>query len=139
MSLSPVRFLDTNVLVRYFTTDDEAQAGKALALLMRVEAGEERVETSPIVLFETVYALQRLYHTPKARIRDLLLPLLDLRGLHLPGKAICAAALDLYVENNISFADAYNARYLRSRGIHEIYSWDKDFDAIEGISRVEPR
>jgi len=46
--------------------------------------------------------------------------------------------LDLYAKKNISFADAFNAVYLRSRHVSEIYSWDTDFDKIEGLSRVEP-
>ena len=134
----PPRFLDTNILLRYFTRDDEAKAESALALLTRVEQGEERLETSTIVIFETVYALQRLYRVPRPRIRALLLPIIQMRGLHLPGKSLCAGALDLYVSRNISFADAYNGVYMQSRGLAEIYSWDTDFDELPDIVRVEP-
>jgi predicted nucleic acid-binding protein len=42
------------------------------------------------------------------------------------------------VGRHVSFADIYNAQYAQSHGIEEIYSWDRDFDRIEGISRVEP-
>ncbi len=134
----PTRFLDTNILLRYFTRDDEEKARKTLALLTRVERREERVETSVIVVFETVYALQRLYRVPRPRIRELLTPILGLRGLRLPGKNVCVDALDLYASSNISYADAYHAVYVKARGVTEIYSWDSDFDKIEGIARVEP-
>ena len=33
---------------------------------------------------------------------------------------------------------AYTAVYVRSRGLAELYSWDTDFDAIAGVSRIEP-
>lgn len=135
----PARFLDTNVLLRYFTRDDEEKARRALALLTRVERGEEHIETSVLVVFETVYALQRLYRVSKPRIRELLTPILRSRGVRLPAKAICVDALDLYVRNNISFADAYSAVYMKARGITEIYSWDSDFDRLEGVARVEPQ
>lgn len=134
----PPRFVDTNILIRYFTRDDEEKARKALALLTRVERGEEAVETSVIVVSETVYALQRFYRVPRPRIAELVGNLIRLRGVHLPGKQLCLAALDLYVERNISFADCYHAVYLRAGGIPEIYSWDTDFDKLEGITRVEP-
>jgi uncharacterized protein len=135
----PLRFLDTNILLRYFTRDDEEKARKALALLQRIERGEERVETSLPVIFETVFTLHRRYHVPKARIRELLLPILRLRGLHVPTKNRLLDALDLYVENpHLSFADAFSAITMKARGIPEIYSWDTDFDNIEGISRLEP-
>jgi predicted nucleic acid-binding protein len=40
------RFLDTNVLLRYLTRDDERRALQALMLLSRVARGEEKVATS---------------------------------------------------------------------------------------------
>jgi predicted nucleic acid-binding protein len=133
-----MRFLDTNVLLRYFTKDDEEKAQKALALLQRIERGEERAETSLPVIFETVFTLQRRYHVPLAQIKDLLLPILRMRGLRLPSKTLCIAALDLFAQHNISYVDAFNALYMQSRGITEVYSWDTDFDRIEGITRIEP-
>jgi predicted nucleic acid-binding protein len=135
--MSP-RFLDTNILIRYFTRDDEEKAQKAFALLNRVEQGQERVETSLLVVFETIFALQRSYKLPKNEIRELIAPILKLRGLHILGKALCLNALDIYAEQNISFADAFNQAYMQSRGISEIYSWDTDFDRMEGIKRIQP-
>jgi predicted nucleic acid-binding protein len=133
-----MRFLDTNILLRYFTKDDEAKAHKALALLERIERGEERVETSLPVIFETIFTLERYYHVPLPQIKELLLPILRMRGLRLPAKNLCIAALDLYVEHNISYVDAFNAASMQNRGITEIYSWDTDFDRIAGITRIEP-
>src|SRR5437879_773803 len=105
----PLRFLDTNLLVRYLTRDDEQKARRALALLQRLERGEERVRSTVIVIFETVFTLQRYYKVPKPRIRELMVPIIALRGLHLPNKSLLVRALDVYVERNISFADAYHA------------------------------
>jgi uncharacterized protein len=133
-----MRFLDTNILLRYFTRDDEEKAQKALALLQRIERGEEKVETSLPVVFETVFTLQRRYNVPISQIKDILLPVLRMRGLRLPAKTLCIAALDIFVKRNISYIDAFNAAYMQSRDITEVYSWDTDFDRIEGISRVVP-
>ena len=47
-------------------------------------------------------------------------------------------AIDLYATQNISFPDAFHAAYMNSRGIEKIYSGDRDFDRLEGITRVEP-
>ncbi len=138
MTSDALRFLDTNVLLRYFTRDDEAKAHKALALLSRIESGEEKVETSLLVIFEAVYTLQRLYRVPRARIRDLLVPLLHLRGLRLPNKGLCIEALDLFADSNISFAAAFNAAYMQGVGVTEVYSWDPDMDKVEGLKRIEP-
>ncbi len=133
-----LRFVDTNIFLRYLTRDDEAKAKRALALLQRIERGEERVETSLLTISEVIFTLQRYYHVPKARVRELLTPVIALRGLHLPEKHRCLAALDLYVDQNISFVDAYHAVLLKARGTAEIYSWDTDFDNLDWLTRVEP-
>lgn len=134
----PVRFLDTNILLRYLTRDDPARAAAALALLIRVEEGQERVITSPLVIFETVFTLQKRYHVSKQDIRQALTDLISMRGLQIPNKALRIEALNLFATQNLPFVDAYNAVYMRSRGLNEIYSWDGDFDRITGITRVEP-
>lgn len=132
------RFLDTNVLLRYLTASDPDKAERARRLLARVERGEEKVVTSVMVVFETVFTLQRTYKVPKARIREMVGDLLSLPALQLTGKSLCMQVLDLYAAHNVSFADAYNAIYMRSRGLDEIYSWDTDFNDIAGMTRVEP-
>jgi len=135
----PPRFIDTNVLLRYFTRDDEEKAQRALELLNRVERGEERVETLAIVIFETVFTLQTFYQVARPRIRDLLIPILDLPGLRLVDKDLLRNALDLYVaRRRLSFADAYHAAYVLHQGEGEMYTWDRGFDGIPGFTRVEP-
>lgn len=131
-------FLDTNILMRYLTGDDEQKSQRALALLMRVERGEERLITSPLVIFEVIFTLQKFYKVPRQRIKDLVLPIIALKGLHLPEKNVYYKAFELYVTKNISFADAFNAAYVICEQIPVIYSLDTDFDKIEGVVRKEP-
>lgn len=133
-----IRLLDTNVLLRYFTRDHPAQADRALALLQRVERGDETVMTTPLVIFEVIFTLQTYYHVPRAEVNRLVRLVLALPGLRLPGKRLFEQALALYVTYNISFADAYNVASMQSSGITEIYSWDRGFDRIPGITRIEP-
>ncbi len=134
----PLRFLDTNILLRYLTNDNIPKAKRAFGLLLRVEQGEEKVITSPLVIFETIFTLQSFYKLPRQEIKDLVLPIISLRGLYLPGKNVYYPAFDFYVTQNVSFADAYNAAYMMSEHVSDIYSWDTDFDKIEGITRLEP-
>ncbi|MBI4215952.1 MAG: PIN domain-containing protein [Chloroflexi bacterium] len=134
------RFLDTNILLRYLTRDDEEKAAACLALLLRVERGEEVVVSSDLVMAETVFTLQsrRQYGLSRERIRQLLEPVIALRGLRLPRKSLYARAFDLYCGGKVSFTDAYNAAYMEARGLREVYSYDRDFDGVEGLQRVEP-
>ncbi len=135
------RFLDTNILLQHLARENEQKAPGCRDLLLRLERGEEVAVATDIVIFETVYILQsaRHYCLSRSRIRQLLEPIIALRGLRLPRKSLYARAFDLYCDTSVSFADAYNAAYMEGRGITEAYSYDTDFDRIPGISRVEPK
>lgn len=124
--------------MRLLTGDDPEEGARALALLKRAEQGLEDLESSPLVIFEVVYTLQRAYRVSRERIRELLTEVLAIRDLRIPDRDVCLSALDIFVDTNISFADAYMAALMRSRGLTEIYSWDRDFDRVDGVSRVEP-
>ncbi len=110
------------------------------ALLLRLESGQETAVTSDLVIFETVFVLQspRQYGLSRERVCQLLEPLVNLRGLRLPRKSLYSRVFDLFLNNSVSFADAYNAAYMEARGLNEVYSYDSDFDRIPGITRVEP-
>lgn len=132
------RFLDTNILIRYLTNDDPAKAARALTLLDRLAEGAEEVVTTPLVIFETVFLLEKSYKLSKTDVREKVTALLSLQGLRLPEKSRCLEGLDYYVNQNISYADAYNAAWMRHAGVREVYSWDREFDRVAGLTRVEP-
>ena len=131
-------FLDTNIILRHLLRDDEEKAQRCKAFLSRLERGEIKGRTSDIVIAEVVFTLERSYKVPKAEISDHLLPIVFLRGLVLPRKRLYVRAFDLYVDKNISFADAYNAALMERLKIGEVISYDPHFDRIEGLRRTEP-
>jgi predicted nucleic acid-binding protein len=45
---------------------------------------------------------------------------------------------DFYVDHNISFADALHASVTLSFKLKEIVSFDRGFDRVAGIRRIEP-
>jgi predicted nucleic acid-binding protein len=131
-------FLDTNIFLRHLLQDDPDHSPRASTFLKRIEEGEVKVRTSDTVIFETVFTLQKVYRRPKAAIRDTLLPLLELPGIVLPNKRQYRKVFELYVENNLPFADAYHAVLMRQLKLTEIVSFDTDFDRIEGLTRIQP-
>jgi len=133
------RFLDTNILLHYFTGNPANQAARARRLLQQVESSEEKVVTSVMVLFETVFTLQRTYKVQKGDIQQMVADVISLPGVQLAGKRLYLRALAIYAENApLSFADAYNAAFMEDRDITEIYSWDTDLDKLGTVTRVEP-
>jgi predicted nucleic acid-binding protein len=133
-----VPFLDTNVFLRHLRNDDPDRSPRATAFLERIEQGQLRVRTAETVIFETVYTLQRTYRQPKPAIRDALLALIELPGIILPGKRRFRRVFDLYVNLNISFADAYHAALMDQWKLTEVVRFDAEFDRVAGIKRLEP-
>jgi len=59
-------------------------------------------------------------------------------SLYIPDKDIITDALVLYGRQNIDYIDAYNAVFMRYHKMNEMYSYDEDFDKVEGTRREEP-
>jgi len=136
-----VRFLDTNVIIRLLTRDDQVKAEASLELFKRIGQGVEEVQICESMVAEIAYVLssRALYNLDHSEIRDRLAPLLGLRGLRVPNKTIVLRALDLYAEHSVlDFEDALAVSYMEAQRIEEIYSYDHDFDRVQSITRVEP-
>lgn len=133
-----IPFLDTNVLLRHLLQDNQEQSPRATAFLARIERGEIKVRLTDTVIFETVFTLQRQYRVSRSEIRDNLLPLIQLPGIVLPGKRRFGQVFDLYVDLNVSFADAYHAVLMQRLKLEEIVSFDRGLDRVPAIKRIEP-
>ena len=92
------------------------------------------------VLTEIVHVLssKALYDRPRAEISIRLGAVIELRGLTLHLKDAHLDALELYGQSSLDYEDCVSIAMLRLLGIHEIVSFDRDFDRFEDIARVEP-
>ncbi len=134
----PMRFIDTNVFIRHLTQDHPVYSPQATSFLARIERGELRGRIADTVVFEAVFTLQKSYRATKTAIRDQLLPLIELPGIVLPGKNRLRRAFQLYVEQGLSFGDAFHVAVMEQLGLEEVVTFDRDFDRVPGITRVEP-
>ena|SRR5215217_3325553 len=131
-------FLDTNIFLRHLLGDDPAQSPRATTYFQAIDQGRHRARISDIVIFEVVFTLERGYRRSKTEIQSAVLPLLELPGIVLPGKRKFREVFGIYVEQNISFADAYHVVMMRKLKLAEIVSFDREFNRIPNIKRVEP-
>jgi predicted nucleic acid-binding protein len=136
--MSTLPFLDTNIFLRHLRGDHADFSPRATALLQRIEQGSLKVRTADTVIFETVFTLERRYKQSKEAIREAFLPLIELSGIELPGKRRFRQVFGYYIEKNISFADAYHAVLVESLRLTQIISFDRDFNRISALTRVEP-
>ncbi len=76
---------------------------------------------------------------PRAVIRDGVLPIVLLPGMVLSGKQIYRRVFNWYAEHRrLSFADCYHAALVERQGLPAIISFDRDYDRLTEIRRIEP-
>jgi uncharacterized protein len=136
-----VPFVDTDVLIRFLTGDDPKKQKAAAALLKRAERGEVTLRTLDTAIADAVFVLTspRLYRVAREDVRDMLSALVRLPGLDVDNRSIVLRALDLFAEYGVDFGDAMIVASMRDSGSSELFSYDGDFDRIEGVRRREPR
>jgi uncharacterized protein len=83
-------------------------------------------------------SIKKTYNLTRSEIRVRLYPLLSVNGLQLSERSIMLRALDLYAAYNIDFEDALIVAQMERQGISELYSYDRGFDKVTGITRHEP-
>jgi predicted nucleic acid-binding protein len=135
-----MRFVDTNIFVRYLTDDHPSMSVSSARFLARVAAGAETAFVSESVIAEIAYVLHgQPYGLNNREIAERLRVLLATQGIQMPEKQTVRRAIDLYgAYAQLDFEDALAVAHMERLGIKEIVSFDRDFDRIPGITRVEP-
>jgi predicted nucleic acid-binding protein len=135
-------FLDTNIIIRYLTQDDEDKAARSRDLLKQVAAGSLTVVTSESIVVEAVQVLssKQLYNQPRAKVASDLTTILSLPKLKLANKRTCLRALTLWANasSSVDFVDALSVAHMEQQKITTIASFDQDFDRFPQIRRQEP-
>jgi predicted nucleic-acid-binding protein len=125
--------LDTNVLVRYLTQDDPAQARKAEAAIDRAVARRERCVVGPVVLCELVWVLRDAYDTPKDQIVDVLDRILGTQQFEIVDRAHVRDALEEYRSGGGDFADYVIGAQNRTAGCTETVTFDRGLRGANGF------
>lgn len=133
-----MRFVDSNIFLRFLVDDDKLKADACQRLFQKALEGVETLFTTDMVIAEIVWVLESYYELDKFDVRNKVEKILNTPNLDCPQKEIIINALAVYEERNIDFIDAYNAYFLKSLGVNELYSYDRHFDRIKGIKRLEP-
>lgn len=135
-------FIDTDVIIRLLTGDDPDKQDKAARLFKQVEEGSLTVAAPYTVIADAVYVLSspRVYNLPRQQVTDILTPLVRLPEFRVENRRAVLAALALYGygRTKLDFGDALIVAAMQQSGSQVVYSYDADFDRIDGIDRQKP-
>lgn len=131
--------LDADPIIRLLSGDDADKAERVAALLERAERGEVQLTVLDTTLFDVFFVLTspRLYAMPLALASAALATLLQQPGLRVENRQVLLRALDL-VPAMPSLGDAMIVAAMEREGSAEVYSWDRGFDRIGWVTRLEP-
>jgi predicted nucleic acid-binding protein len=133
--------VDADVVIRLLTGDDPSKQRAAAQLFARVERGEIRLRTPSTTIADAVYVLtsRRLYGWSQRQVQAALGPLVMLPAFEVAERETVARALALFAaQARLDFGDAMVAASAQETGGTDVYSYDRDFDRVPGIRRLEP-
>ena len=131
-------YVDANVIVRLITNDPADMADCAARLFEQVDDKSLELVLDGVVLAEVVWVLSSFYGFAPHEIAPTLATLLSNDGIVSEEKTELLQALALYDKKNIDFVDALVAVRMLKRGISDVYSFDKHFDRLQSIRRIQP-
>ena len=132
-------FIDTSVILRILTKDDEVKMGDAVRLIKDSGKNGIYLHILPVALIETVFVLEKIYKLRKAEIKELIDGILNTPELHCELENIFRKAVSLYAEKNIKFGDALMSSWALQKGVSVVYTYDnKDFKRVSGIEVRNP-
>ena len=129
--------LDTNVLLRFMTHDDAAQADKADALFERAAAGDCLLLLDKIVLTEAVWVLRTAYDQPRERIAETLGKLIIKPGIRCEGGPVTLDALYRYKTTNLDIVDCFLAAQSAAEG-DAVATFDTGFARFPDVQLWDP-
>ena len=133
-----VAVVDTGVLIGMADADDEYH-DTAMEIVHEMDHGDlptGRV-TNYIVLETLNWIHNRKRHEKAVETYERLNQSAGFEVLHAAQKDF-ASAVDLFrTYEGLSFGDATIAAYMQREGIEYLYSFDGDFDTLDGITRLE--
>ncbi|MBA7469012.1 hypothetical protein ES703_92218 [subsurface metagenome] len=131
-------FIDTNIFLRYFEREDESTYRKVERLFTEIVNGNIIGISTSLVIAEVIWVLKRFYNWDKEEICNNVELILKTPNIMFNQRSVIVKAINLYKDKNISFIDAYNYSYMKANGVTEIYSFDRDFDKLKDVKRLEP-
>jgi len=118
-------FVDANVFLRFFTTDDAGQQARAAQLFRSAVKGKVLLVTGPPVLFEIAWTLRSAYKASREEVLNVLSSVIAMPGLTLVDSAIVKESLARARKSRQEFADAYLAASTEKSGADEVATFNR--------------
>ena len=124
--------LDTNVLVRYITQDDDKQSALANSLIDSLEASSAGYVTL-VTVTELNWVLESVYGVTRHQFVEVMQTLMALNTIKLDRAAVVASAVRVYSSSKADFSDCLIERLSASAGCDQTMTFDKAAAKMAGM------
>ena len=123
--------VDTNVLIRYLTRDDERQSKIAHNSLTKECTTEQSAFINRIVQCEVVWVLERAYQYNREQIAHALEMVFRTRQFQVEDRQAALSALRHFRQGKADYADALIGAGNKAAGCHITMTFDKKASRLE--------
>jgi predicted nucleic-acid-binding protein len=116
--------LDTNVLVRFITLDDETQSGTAKELILKYSGISKALFVNNIVLCELLWVLKKGYKYSKKQLLEVLEVLLTTKEIAFENRNLVSQASLAYKNGKADFSNYLTFAINEKRKCKCTYSFD---------------
>ncbi len=129
-------WVDANAIIALLAGPSHVAHEESLEIFRRVADGELEVILTAPVLVELSWFLERRLGLSRRHCAERLRQVLDADGV-LALDRVLPRALEIYAgDRRLDFVDAWLAASAIAIGPARVVSFDRDFDRIEGVTRV---
>jgi predicted nucleic-acid-binding protein len=121
-----MKAVDTNILIRFLTGDDPAQAKMVYALFKKAESEKTELFVPLLIVLETIWVLESVYAVSRAEILDAISDLLLMPVLKFDQYAILQQLIRSAQGNTIDLSDLLIAHAAKTSGCEKVITFDKD-------------
>ena len=134
-----VAVVDANILIDYKDTSPDTRHERAENIVYAIDRGNlPTARVTNYVLLETLnWIYERQRHDIAVDLKGRLANSAGFELVHCAQKDFHRAMELFEGYESLSFGDATIVAYMQRTGIEYLYSFDDDFDGIEGITRLD--
>ena len=99
--------VDTNIILRFLLNDIPKQTEEVKKQIKLAKEGKIELIIHSVVIFETIYALNKVYGFPKEQVADGVKKFIAFKYIKILDREVIDEALDLFLIKNLSFADCF--------------------------------
>lgn len=129
--------LDTNILIRFLTRDDDRQANAVYAIFKRADEEGDMFYVSSLVVLEMLWVLESVYGIPKNDILDALDGLLRMPILKFESQPAIQGFLRSSRDSRIDLSDSLIAHCAKNSGCECVLTFDKKASKFDFFERIK--